>query len=105
MTVKVGNQKNALPNWLRAGFGVLIFLTVMATIKALFFGLDRNEAYVVTVAYRLVQGDRLFLEMWEPHQTSAILSAVFIKLFYLILLVNVVMVIWTGVCVYELSKR
>ena len=34
--------------------------------------------------YRLAMGDRLLLEMWEPHQTSAIFTAVFIKLFLMI---------------------
>lgn len=33
--------------------------------------------------YRLAMGDRLLLK-WEPHQTSAIFTAVFIKLFLMI---------------------
>ena len=41
--------------------------------KNLFIGADTDEGYGIMVGYRLAMGDRLLLEMWEPHQTSAIL--------------------------------
>ena len=41
--------------------------------------------YQIAMAYRLMKGDKLFLEMWEPHQTSAIFPAflmwIYVKLF------------------------
>ena len=52
-----------------------------ATVKIIFFGFDIDEQYAVSMAYRLVQGDRMFLEMWEPHQTSAFFSAAFLWLY------------------------
>jgi hypothetical protein len=40
------------------------------------FGYDwTDEAYYSTVAYRLLQGDRLLVDTWEVHQFSAMLSA------------------------------
>lgn len=50
------------------------------TLKSIFVGADIDESYGVTLGYRIVQGDRLLLDMWEPHQTSAIFTAAFIRL-------------------------
>ncbi len=51
------------------------------TIKNIFVGADVDEGYGIVLGYRLAVGDRLLLEMWEPHQTSAIFTALFIKPF------------------------
>ena len=53
---------------------LLLAASIVATVKIIFFGFDIDEQYAVSMAYRLVQGDRMFLEMWEPHQTSAFFS-------------------------------
>lgn len=64
----------------KALFRVLIAALIAYTIKSIFVGADIDEAYGVTLGYRLVQGDRLMWDMWEPHQTSAIFTALFIRL-------------------------
>lgn len=61
---------------------VLLAASLAATVKIIFFGFDIDEQYAVTMAYRMVQGDRMFLEMWEPHQTSAFFSAAFLGLYF-----------------------
>lgn len=60
---------------------LLLAASIVATVKIIFFGFDIDEQYAVSMAYRLVQGDRMFLEMWEPHQTSAFFSAAFLWLY------------------------
>ena len=60
---------------------LLLGASMVATVKIIFFGFDIDEQYAVSMAYRLVQGDRMFLEMWEPHQTSAFFSAAFLWLY------------------------
>lgn len=60
---------------------VLLILSLLATIKIWIIGLGVDEEYAVTMAYRIVSEDRMFLEMWEPHQTSGFLSALLIKLY------------------------
>lgn len=50
-------------------------------IKNLFVGADSDEGYGIVLGYRLAMGDRLLLEMWEPHQTSAIFTYFFIAPF------------------------
>lgn len=47
-------------------------------IKNLLVGADSDEGYGIVLGYRLAMGDRLLLEMWEPHQTSAIFTFLFI---------------------------
>lgn len=54
---------------------ILIVLSLLATIKICILGLGIDEEYAVTMAYRMVTEDRMFMEMWEPHQTSGFLTA------------------------------
>ena len=61
---------------------IICILAVIAyTLKNLFIGADTDEGYGIMVGYRLAMGDRLLLDMWEPHQTSAIFTALFIAPF------------------------
>ena len=59
----------------------LLAVSLVGTVKIIFFGFDIDEQYAVAMAYRIVRGDRMFLEMWEPHQTSAFFSAAFLWIF------------------------
>ena len=54
---------------------IILILSLLATIKICILGLGIDEEYAVTMAYRMVTEDRMFLEMWEPHQTSGFLTA------------------------------
>ena len=75
-------KKNILPElWHNAWKYLLLAASLAATVKIIFFGFDIDEQYAVSMAYRMVRGDRMFLEMWEPHQTSAFFSAAFLWLF------------------------
>ena len=63
--------------------GILLGLSLLATMKICILGLGIDEEYAVTMACRMITEDRMFLEMWEPHQTSgfltACLAAVFVR--------------------------
>lgn len=64
------------------GIWILIFaLSVIGVLKTVYISADIDESYTVTMACRLMKGDRLFLDMWELHQTSALLYAPFVWLF------------------------
>lgn len=63
---------------------ILILALAAYTVKNIFVGADIDEGYGIMVGYRLAKGDRLLLEMWEPHQTSAIFTALFIRPFLLL---------------------
>ena len=53
----------------------LMALCAAATLKILFVGYDIDEQYAVSMACRLLRGDRLLTDLWEPHQTSGWLCA------------------------------
>lgn len=63
----------------KIGKVVLFAALFLYTLKSIFVGADVDEAYGVTAGYRLVQGDLLLKDLWEPHQTSAIFTAFFIR--------------------------
>lgn len=50
-------------------------VTLLAFIKSIWISLDIDEAYAVTLGYRMAQGDILVRDMWEPHQFSGFLAA------------------------------
>lgn len=65
-------------------YTVILGLSAMATLRGVFFFTETDEQYAITMAYRMASGDRMFLEMWEPHQTSAFLGALLIKVYMVI---------------------
>ncbi|MBR6093619.1 MAG: hypothetical protein IKP92_01190 [Lachnospiraceae bacterium] len=60
----------------------LVVLTILGIVKSVFVSLDIDESYAIAQAYRLVTGDKLIFDMWEPHQFSAFLPALFLLSFY-----------------------
>lgn len=52
-------------------------LCIAGAIKVLFVGYDIDEQYALAMSYRMTQGDFLIYNMWEPHQTSGFLMALF----------------------------
>ena len=54
-------------------FAILIFGSALAALKLIFFDYTMDEEYQLMMGYRILRGDHLFREMWEPHQTSAFL--------------------------------
>lgn len=60
---------------------MLLVLSVVAAVIKIFVGFDIDEGYAVSMPYRLLQGDKLFFDMWEVHQTSVFLPVAFLALF------------------------
>ena len=65
----------------RIFFILLAVLALAAMLHTLFVGLEIDEEYALSLGFRLVQGDRLFYSMWEPHQLSALPAALLIAVF------------------------
>ena len=66
--MKLGFQENK--KW----FLFLIWTgAVLVSIKSIFVDFGIDNGYAIATSYRHISGDRMFLEMWEPHQTSAFL--------------------------------
>ena len=45
----------------------------LINIKSIFTDFGIDSSYAIATSYRHISGDRLFIEMWEPHQTSSFL--------------------------------
>lgn len=60
---------------------IIIVLSLLASVKMMILGCNIDEEYAITMGYRMVSGDRMFLEMWEPHQMSAFICAFFIWIY------------------------
>lgn len=63
-------------NWMMLILSVGVLL---ANIKRVFVDFDVDCEYALVQSYRLVRGDHMIAQMWEPHQTSAFLNAMFLK--------------------------
>ncbi|MBR3468594.1 MAG: hypothetical protein IKH28_02750 [Lachnospiraceae bacterium] len=61
----------------------LIFWAVawLINVKSIFLDYCADSGYTFAMAQRLLNGDRLFREMWEPHQTSVFVMTPILKLF------------------------
>lgn len=60
---------------------LLLLIVLLTAVKLIFVGSNTDEGYGIELAWRLAGGDRMLLDLWEPHQTSAIFGAVLINLF------------------------
>lgn len=63
---------------------ILLLGTALAAIKLIFVDYTLDEEYQIVMAYRNLNGDHLFKEMWEPHQTSAFLCSGLIWLYMVV---------------------
>ena len=57
---------------------LLIAGSILAALKCILVGIQVDEEYAVSMSYRMLLGDRLFAEIWDPHQTSAFLMEFFL---------------------------
>ncbi len=76
---------------------ILVVLSIFAAVKMLFFAFGLDEEYQLVMAYRNVKGDKLFLDMWEPHQSSAFLCVLLMRP-YLAFFGETGVVIWLRLC-------
>ncbi|MBO4678289.1 MAG: hypothetical protein J5626_01320 [Lachnospiraceae bacterium] len=73
---------------------ILWIVAVLVSIKTIFTDFGADNAYSMVMSYRHITGDRMFLEMWEPHQTSIFLTDILMWVYGLIV------PSFTGVAVY-----
>lgn len=65
----------------RAVWAVLLLVCAAVMVRQVFVGLEIDEVYALSLGFRLVQGDRLFVQMWEPHQLCALPPALLVWLY------------------------
>lgn len=61
--------------WAGVLFAVCILLSLIGIWKSVYVSADIDESYAFTMAARIAGGERMFIDLWEPHQMSAFLYA------------------------------
>jgi len=76
-------------------FILLLWIAILlASIKSILTDTGFDNAYSVAMSYRHLNGDSLFQQMWEPHQTSIFFTDLCMWLYHL------VVPSYTGVMIY-----
>ena len=75
-------------------FWILVIGTILATLKCIFVSLQMDEEYAISLPYRLLLGDKMFAQIWDPHQTSAFLIQFLIWIFQKVTGTTTYVVIW-----------
>ncbi len=80
----------------RKKYIVILLLTgsFFAALKCILVSLQMDEEYAMSMSYRLLLGDRLFTQVWDPHQTSAFLMEFFMWLYLKLFHTTTYLVIW-----------
>lgn len=66
-------------------FGILVIVAILANLKSILNDYNIDSGYAVVMSYRQAMGEVLLSEMREPHQTSAFLSALLIKIYLMVM--------------------
>lgn len=64
-------NKNEKKN--RVILAILLVLTFLVALRSIFVGFQMDEEYAMSLPWRMLKGDRLLRDIWDPHQTSAFL--------------------------------
>lgn len=78
-----------------------VIFTGMAVLCGLIWSvtnLGYDGEYQIAMSYRLLQGDRMLMEMWEPHQTSAFLPSAFLWIYEELFHTTTGIVLYLQVC-------
>lgn len=77
---------------------LLILLSLLATIKICFLNLSVDEEYAITLSCRILSKDRMFRDIWEPHQTSGFLTALLCQIYQTVTGTSEYMVLYLRIC-------
>lgn len=91
---------------------ILIIGAVLVTLISIFTDFEVDGEYAIVTSYRLIQGDKMFLQMWEPHQTSHFICTFFMRIYLavvgsttgIVLYLNTVGVLLHGCVTFVLKK-
>lgn len=59
----------------------LWILAALVMLKSILTDFGYDNAYQIAMSYRHIQGDRMLLEMWEPHQTSKFFTDIMLLIY------------------------
>ena len=57
--------------WVGILFAVCILLSLIGIWKSVYVSADIDESYAFTMAVRIAGGERMFIDLWEPHRRKS----------------------------------
>ena len=77
---------------------LLLIGSFFAALKCIFIGYQMDEGYAVAMSYRMLIGDKMISQIWDPHQTSAFFSAFLMWIYMTLFHTTTGVAIWLRVC-------
>lgn len=77
---------------------LLLAGSFFAAMKCIFIGYQMDEGYAITLSYRMLLGDKMFTQIWDPHQTSAFFSGFLIWIYMTIFRTTAGVAIFLRIC-------
>lgn len=76
----------------------VIAALILLSIKTILTDFDYDAEYALVMGYRMAKGDKMFLQMWESHLTSAFLCAALVKIYLAITGTTTGIVLYVQTC-------
>ena len=73
---------------------LLLIGSFLAAMKCIFIGYQMDEGYAIAMSCRILSGDKLITQIWDPHQTSAFFSEFLIWIYTLLFHTTAGVAIW-----------
>lgn len=77
---------------------LLLAGSFFAALKCIFIGYQMDEGYAVAMSYRMLIGDKMISQIWDPHQTSAFFSAFLMWIYMSLFHTTAGTAIWLRIC-------
>lgn len=77
---------------------LLLAGSFFAALKCIFIGYQMDEGYAVAMSYRMLIGDKMISQIWDPHQTSAFFSAFLMWIYMTLFHTTAGVAIWLRIC-------
>ena len=92
------NESNSKSKTAKIMISIAWILAVLVCVKSIFTDFGADNAYQVAMSYRHLAGDRMFLQMWEPHQMSILVNDLLMAIYHLIVPSYSGVVIFLQIC-------
>lgn len=74
-------KKRALFGKEKAIYLIMVIAAIVLSVKYIFVDFGIDAEFQISMSYRLLKGDVMFRDMWEPYQMSAFFCAFFMKIY------------------------
>lgn len=92
------DRKPQKKNYRKLLYILLLTGSFFAALKCIFIGYQMDEGYAVAMSYRMLIGDKMISQIWDPHQTSAFFSAFLMWIYIALFHTAAGTAVWLRIC-------